>query len=37
MVAEAWTKGDHETIIEYCKDDVWRTREIHKRFIAAGW
>jgi len=37
MVAEAWANGDHDTIAEYCKDDVWRTREIHKRFIAAGW
>lgn len=37
MVAEAWAKGDHDTIASYCKDDVWRTREIHKRFIAAGW
>lgn len=37
MVAEAWARGDHDTIAEYCKDDVWRTREIHKRFIAAGW
>lgn len=37
MVAEAWAKGDHDTIAEYCKDDVWRTREIHKRFIKAGY
>lgn len=37
QVAEAWSRGDHDTIAEYCKDDVWRTREIHKRFIAAGY
>lgn len=37
MVAEAWAKGEHDTIAEYCKDDVWRTREIHKRFIMAGF
>ena len=37
MVAEAWAKGDHDTIAEYCKDDVWRTREIHKRFIQAEY
>lgn len=37
MVAEAWAKGEHDKIAEYCKDDVWRTREIHKRFIQAGY
>jgi DNA polymerase elongation subunit (family B) len=37
MVAEAWANGDHDTIAEYCKDDVWRTREIHKRFLAVSW
>lgn len=37
MVADAWAKGDHDTIAEYCKDDIYRTREIHKRFIAAGY
>lgn len=37
MVAEAWANGDHDTIAEYCRDDVWRTREIHKRFLAAGY
>lgn len=36
-VAEAWIAGDHETIIEYCKADVHRTREIHRRFVAANW
>lgn len=37
MVAEAWTNGEHDKIAEYCRDDVYRTREIHKRFLAAGW
>ena len=37
MVAAAWARGEHEKIMEYCKDDVRRTREIHKRFLAAGW
>lgn len=37
MVADAWARGDHDTITEYCKDDVYRTREIHKRFLAAGY
>lgn len=37
MVAEAWAKGDHDTITAYCRDDVWRTREIHKRFLQAGY
>lgn len=37
MVADTWARGDHDTIVEYCKDDVWRTREIHKRFLMAGW
>ncbi|MGB1390879.1 MAG: 3'-5' exonuclease, partial [Paracoccaceae bacterium] len=37
MVADAWARGDHDTIAEYCKDDVSRTREIHKRFLAVNW
>lgn len=37
MVAEAWANGQHEIIAEYCKDDVWRTREIHKRFVGVDW
>lgn len=35
MVAEAWKRGEHEKIADYCRDDVWRVREIHKRFLAA--
>ena len=37
MVAEAWANGQHEIIADYCKDDVQRTREIHKKFLEAGW
>jgi len=37
MVAAAWAAGEHEKIADYCKDDVWRTREIHKRFLSVGW
>jgi len=37
MVADAWANGEHQTISEYCADDVRRTREIHKRFLKAGW
>ena len=36
MVADAWLNGQHSTIAEYCADDINRTREIHKRFMAAG-
>ena len=37
QVAEAWAAGEHDKISEYCRDDVYRTREIHKRFILAGF
>jgi DNA polymerase elongation subunit (family B) len=37
QVAGAWAAGEHDKIAEYCRDDVWRTREIHKRFIMAGF
>ena len=37
MVAQAWADGQHETIIEYCKDDVRKTRAIHNRFVAVNW
>lgn len=37
MVADAWARGEHDTIAEYCRDDVYRTREIHKRFLRVGW
>ena len=37
QVAAAWARGEHDKIAEYCRDDVWRTREIHKRFLVAGF
>lgn len=37
MVAEAWANGEHEQIAMYCRDDVERTRQIHQKFMAAGW
>jgi len=36
MVAEAWANGEHERIAEYCAADVTRTRELFRRFRAAG-
>lgn len=36
-VAQAWADGRHDEIAEYCREDVMRTREMHRRFIAAGW
>jgi len=37
MVAGLWEAGEHEAIIEYCKDDVAKVRAIHKRFQAVGF
>lgn len=37
MVAEAWANGEHQKIAEYCADDVRRVRDVHKRFLSAGW
>lgn len=37
QVAQSWAAGEHDKIKEYCEDDVRRTREIHKRFLAVGW
>jgi predicted PolB exonuclease-like 3'-5' exonuclease len=31
MVNNEWVNGDRNKVIEYCKDDVIRTREIYKR------
>ena len=36
-VAEAWANGQHAKIAEYCEADVFRTREIWKRFQQAKW
>ena len=37
MVAEAWANGEHEKIADYCAHDVTVTREIWRKFQAAGW
>ncbi len=37
QVAEAWANGEHDKIAQYCADDVNRVREIHRRFMAAGY
>lgn len=37
MVAAAWAAGEHDKIESYCRDDVATVREIHRKFIAAGW
>lgn len=37
MVASAWANGEHDKIAEYCKDDVYRTRKIHQKFLEANW
>jgi len=31
MVNKEWTTGNKQTVIDYCKDDIIRTREIYKR------
>jgi 3'-5' exonuclease len=36
-VADAWSRGEHDRIAQYCKDDVRRTREVWRKFQAAGW
>lgn len=36
-VAAAWERGEHDRIAEYCREDVERTRAIHKRFLDVGW
>lgn len=35
MVGDLWAAGERERIAEYCKADVERTREIHKRMLVA--
>jgi DNA polymerase elongation subunit (family B) len=36
-VAAAWAAGNHQTIIDYCKNDCATVREIHRKFVAANW
>lgn len=33
MVADLWAKGEHETIAEYCRADIERTRAIHRKMM----
>lgn len=33
----AWQRGEYDKIAEYCRDDVERTRAVHKRFLDVGW
>lgn len=37
MVHDAWQRGERERIAEYCADDVRKAREIHRKFMRAGW
>jgi len=37
QVGQAWKNGRHDEIAAYCRDDVERTRAIHRKFIAAGF
>lgn len=34
-VADAWANGEYERTAAYCRDDVERTRKIHKRMMIA--
>ncbi len=31
MVGDLWAKGEYEKVAEYCRGDVERTRQIHRR------
>lgn len=35
MVGKLWSEGRHEEIASYCRSDVERTREIHRRMMVA--
>jgi hypothetical protein len=37
QVAEAWLRGEHERIAEYCRGDVETVRAIHRKFQAVGY
>lgn len=37
MVADAWARGDHDAIIEHCRLDVRKARNVWQRFKAVGW
>lgn len=35
MIGDLWAAGEHDRIQEYCRADVERTREIHRRMMVA--
>lgn len=35
MIGDLWVAGEYQKIAEYCRDDVIRTREIHRRMMVA--
>lgn len=37
QVAQAWADGEHQSIADYCKSDVEKTRAIWRKFQAVGW
>jgi hypothetical protein len=37
MVAEAWAKGEHAKIADYCRSDVETVRAIYRKFQAVGY
>ena len=37
QVADAWARGEHDRIAEYCRGDVETVRAIHRRFVAVGY
>ena len=37
MVAEAWAKGEHAKIAEYCRNDVETVRAIYRKFEQVGY
>jgi predicted PolB exonuclease-like 3'-5' exonuclease len=37
MVAEAWAKGEHDKIAEYCRSDVETVRAIYRKFQSVGY
>lgn len=37
MVAAAWANGEHERIASYCKSDVEKVRQVHKRFLEVNF
>ena len=37
QVADAWARGEHDRIAEYCRGDIETVRAIHRRFVAVGY